>query len=144
MTVFCLAELDGDAIADASLRALTLGRGLAAAASTTVAAVVFCAPEAAPGSDLAAYGVSDVFAVSGVDGYAPLAWARVMADLLGAVATSPDISRHAVLAAGTEHGNEVMAHLGAITGLPMAANCVAVSSSDGGGLEVVRDRKSVV
>ena len=30
MTVFCLAELDGDAIADASLRALTLGRGLKA------------------------------------------------------------------------------------------------------------------
>jgi electron transfer flavoprotein alpha subunit len=140
MTVFCLAELDGDAVADASLRALTLARALAAGASTTVAAVVFCAPEAAPGSDLAAYGVSDVFAVSGVDGYAPLAWARVMADLLGAVATSPDISRHAVLAAGTEHGNEVMAHLGAITGLPMAANCVAVSSSDGGGLEVVRQR----
>ena len=49
MTVFCLAELDGDAVADASLRALTLARGLAAGASTTVAAVVFCAPQAAPG-----------------------------------------------------------------------------------------------
>jgi electron transfer flavoprotein alpha subunit len=148
MTVFCLAELDGEAVADPSLRALTLARGLAAGASTTVAAVVFCAPDAAPGPDLAAYGVSDVFAVSGVDGYAPLAWARAMADLLGAVAPSPDISRHAVVAAGTERGNEVMAHLGAITGLPMAANCVAVSTpssdagsfSDAGGLEVVRQR----
>ena len=28
----------------------------------------------------------------------------------------------AAVAAGTERGNEVMAHLGAITGLPMAAN----------------------
>ncbi len=28
MTVFCLAELDGDAVAEASLRALTLARGL--------------------------------------------------------------------------------------------------------------------
>jgi electron transfer flavoprotein alpha subunit len=140
MTVFCLAELDGDAIADASLRALTLGRGLAAGASTTVAAVVFCAPDTVPGPDLAAYGVSDVFAVSGVDGYAPLAWARVLAGLLGAVDPSPDIPRQAVVAAGTERGNEVMAHLGAITGLPMAANCVAVSSSGAGGLEIVRQR----
>jgi electron transfer flavoprotein alpha subunit len=140
MTVFCLAELDGDAVADASLRALTLARGLAAGASTTVAAVAFCDQDTAPGRDLAAYGVSHVFAVSGVDGYAPLAWARVLAGLLGA--TSPGVARHAVVAAGTERGNEVMAHLGAITGLPMAANCVAVSapSPDAGGLEVVRQR----
>jgi electron transfer flavoprotein alpha subunit len=139
MTVFCLAELDGDAVADASLRALTFARGLAAGASTSLAAVVFCAPDAAPGPDLAPYGVSDVLAVSGVDGYAPLAWARALAGLLDAAA-SPDSSRQAVVAAGTERGNEVMAHLGAITALPMAANCVAVSCSDAGGLEVVRQR----
>ena len=48
--------------------------------------------------------------------------------------------RHAVVAAGTERGNEVLAHLGAITGLPMAANCVAASSGDAGGLEIVRQR----
>jgi electron transfer flavoprotein alpha subunit len=34
-----------------------------------------------------------------------------------------------VVAAGTEHGNEVLAHLGAVTGLPMAANCVSASVS---------------
>ena len=62
---------------------------------------------------------------SGVDGYAPQAWARVLAELLGAAASAPDTPRHAVVAAGTERGNEVLAHLGAITGLPMAANCVA-------------------
>ena len=33
-----------------------------------------------------------------------------------------------------------MAHLGAITGLPMAANCVAASAADAGGLEIVRQR----
>ena len=37
------------------------------------------------------------------------------------------VARYAVVAAGTEHGNEVMAHLGAISGLPMAANCVAAA-----------------
>jgi electron transfer flavoprotein alpha subunit len=140
MTVFCLTELEGDTVADASLRALTLARGLAAGAATGVAAVVFCPRDVVPAPDLATYGVGDVFVVSGLDGYAPQAWARVLAELLGAAATAPDSSRHAVVAAGTEHGNEVLAHLGAITGLPMAANCVAASSADAGGLEIVRQR----
>jgi electron transfer flavoprotein alpha subunit len=136
VTIWCLVELDGDAAADASLRALTLARGLVADADggTGVAAVVFGAP---PVADLAVYGAGDIYAVSGVDGYAPQAWARVLAGLLGAVA---DGSRHAVIAAGTEHGNEVLAHLGAITGLPMAANCVAVSASGGAVLDLVRQR----
>ena len=45
-----------------------------------------------------------------------------------------------MIAAGTEHGNEVLAHLGAITGLPMAANCVAVSTDNAGTLDIVRQR----
>ena len=138
MTVWCLVELDGDAAADASLRALTLARGLLpdGAGGSGVAAVIFGAP---PLADLAAYGAADVYVVSGVDGYAPQAWARVLAELLGA-GHGPDGSRPAVVAAGTEHGNEVLAHLGAITGLPMAANCVAVAASGGAALDLVRQR----
>jgi electron transfer flavoprotein alpha subunit len=144
MTVWCLVELDGDAVADASLRALTLARGLADAGDG-VAAVVFGAP---PLAGLAAYGAADVYVVSGVDGYAPQAWARVLAGLLGAAdgtgADGTGGSRHAVVAAGTEHGNEVLAHLGAITGLPMAANCVSASASasasGAGALDLVRQR----
>jgi electron transfer flavoprotein alpha subunit len=139
VTVFCLVEPDGDTVADASLRALTLARGLAAGAAAVVAAVVFRAPDPAMVSALAAYGAGDVYVVSGVDGYAPQAQARTLAGLLGA-ASPAEASVHAVLAAGTEHGNEVMAHLGAITGLPMAANCVAASPSDAGGLDIVRQR----
>ena len=46
-----------------------------------------------------------------------------------------------MLAAGTDHGNEVLAHLAAITGLPMAANCVSAAvAADGGGLDLVRQR----
>jgi electron transfer flavoprotein alpha subunit len=135
MTVFCLIELDGDAVADSSLRALTFARGLAVAPGG-LAAVVF---GAAPLADLAAYGATDVYLVSGVDGYAPQAWARVLAQLAGA-ADDSDGSGHAVLAAGTEHGNEVLAHLGAVTGLPMAANCVTAAASDAGALDLVRQR----
>jgi len=172
MTVFCLVELDGPAgaggaagVAEASLRAITLGRGLAAGSSSTgesgavggLAAVVFADPgsEAGPGlvADLAAYGVTDVFAVSGIDGYAPLAWARVLQWLVSDSANpglhaSPDESPypspaswgHAVVAAGTERGNEVLAHLGAITGLPMAANCTQAVDNGAGAYAIVRQR----
>jgi electron transfer flavoprotein alpha subunit len=140
VTVFCLVELDGDAVADASLRALTLARGLAAGAATGVACVVFCALDLAPAPELAAYGAGGVYVVSGIGGYAPQAWARALAELLAAAGTVPGTSGQAVVAAGTERGNEVMAHLGAITGLPMAANCVAASRADAGALDIVRQR----
>jgi electron transfer flavoprotein alpha subunit len=136
MTVFCLVEPDGDAAADASLRALTLARGLAS--GSRLAAVVFGNPDLALAPDLAAYGADDVYLVSGVDGYAPQAWARALAGLLDAAegaSTGP-----AVVAAGTERGHEVLAHLGAITGLPVAANCVTAARRAAGGLDVVRQR----
>ncbi len=140
MTVFCLAELDGDAVAEASLRALTLARGLGAASG--LAAVVFCALPVADSAlaDLAVYGADEVYVVAGVDGYAPQAWARALAELLDEATASPDISRPAVVAAGTERGNEVLAHLGAITGLPVAANCVAAAAAAAGALGIVRQR----
>jgi len=135
MTVFCLVELDGAAVedgpagvSDVSLRAITLARGLAA--SGGLAAVVFGNPTV---PDLAAYGVTDVYAVSGIDGYAPLAWARVLQRLMSE-------SGHAVVAAGTERGNEVLAHLGAITGLPMAANCAQAVDNGDGRYAIVRQR----
>jgi electron transfer flavoprotein alpha subunit len=145
MTVFCLIELDGSCVADASLRALTLARGVAAGGAAGVSAVVFgAAADVAAASDLAACGADDIYLVSGVDGYAPQAWARALAELLRDASSSDsgisDISRHAVIAAGTERGNEVLAHLGAITGLPMAANCVAAAPADGGVFSVVRQR----
>ena len=73
-------------MADVSLRAITLARGLAAGGR--LAAVVFGGPSAVV-ADLAAYGVTDVYAVSGIDGYAPLAWARVLQWLLSASPEPP-------------------------------------------------------
>ena len=125
MTVLCLVELDGTGAADASLRALTFARDVAGPGGQ-LAAVVF--GEAPAGEALAAYGVTDAY-VTGPGrraGYAPLAWARVLAGLVSQ--TGAD----AVLAAGTDRGSEVMAHLGALTGLPMAANCVSATRSGPG------------
>jgi electron transfer flavoprotein alpha subunit len=121
MTVFCLVELDCGAVADASLRALTIARSLAAELGHAgPAAVVF---GDADGASLAEFGVTDSYQVTGIDSYAPQAWGRVLAGL-----AQPG---NVLLAAGTEHGNEVMAHAAAITGLPMAANCVAVTPAEG-------------
>jgi electron transfer flavoprotein alpha subunit len=128
MTVFCLVEVDGGGVVDASLRALTLARGVAAQLGDGLATVVFGEP---PVAELAAHGADDVYVVAGIEGYAPQAWGRALAGLADGAS--------AVVAAGTDRGNEVLAHVGASTGLPMAANCVAVSAG-GGSLEIVRQR----
>ncbi len=133
MSVLCLVELDGDAPADVSLRALTLARSLG---DTSVRTVVFGDSAQVPADALAGYGVTDVYVVepSQLDGYAPRAWARVLAGL------AAETGATAVLAAGTDRGNEVLAHLGAITGLPMAANCTIVTPDGGQTHRLVRHR----
>jgi electron transfer flavoprotein alpha subunit len=129
MTVLVLVELDGMEPADASLRALTLARSLG-----DVNAVVFAS--AAPQDTLAGYGITGVYLIepSSLDGYAPQAWARTLAGL------AAETGATAVLAAGTDRGNEVLAHLGAITGLPMAANCTLVTPDGGKTHRLVRHR----
>jgi len=133
MSVLCLVELDGGDPADASLRALTLGRSLD---SSALAAVVFADSASVPASALAGHGVTDVYVIEpgSLDGYAPQAWARTLAGL------AAETGATAVLAAGTDRGNEVLAHLGAITGLPMAANCTLVTPDGGQTHRLVRHR----
>ncbi|MGH3230696.1 MAG: hypothetical protein ACRDOA_19335, partial [Streptosporangiaceae bacterium] len=134
MSVLVLVELDGVEPADASLRALTLARSLG---DTSVRTVVFGDAAQVPAVALANYGVSDVYVIEpaavalagglggvvppGQNCYAPQAWARTLAGL------ATETGATAVLAAGTDRGNEVLAHLGAITALPMAANCTIVT-----------------
>src|SRR5215813_10161204 len=129
MTALVLVELDGAEPADASLRAVTLARSLG-----DVNAVVFA--DAAPRDALARYGVTGVFLIEpgSLEGYAPQAWARTLAG------PATETGATAVLAAGTDRGNEVLAHLGAITGLPMAANCTLVTPDEGRTHRLIRHR----
>jgi electron transfer flavoprotein alpha subunit len=101
-----------------------------------VVAVVFGPADSVPIGDLSAYGVADAYAVESprLAGYAPQAWARALAGL------AARLSATAVVAAGTDRGSEVMAHLGAITGLPMAANCVSAAAAGPGRFQIVRHR----
>jgi electron transfer flavoprotein alpha subunit len=65
-----------------------------------------------------------VHAVTVEGEYAPAAWAR---SLVNAV---EEHSPSALLAPGTDRGNEVLAHLAAMLDLPMAANCVSITPGD--------------
>ena len=60
MTVLCLIELDGTDPADASLRAVTLGRSLG---DSSLGAVVFADSDAVPAAALAGYGVTDLYVI---------------------------------------------------------------------------------
>jgi electron transfer flavoprotein alpha subunit len=65
--------------------------------------------------------------------YAPGAWARCVIELVERVGPS------AVVAAGTNRGNEVLSHVAARMDLPFAANCVAVEAGSSP-LDVTRVR----
>ena len=130
MSVLCLAEREASATAGASVAALGFARVL----GEPVTAVVFGADP--PPADLAATGVAAVCHVTapGLSGYAPVAWAVALQQLAASSGAS------AVIAAGTDRGGEVIAHLGALTGLPVAANCVSASAAGPGRWQLVRQR----
>jgi electron transfer flavoprotein alpha subunit len=136
VTVLCLVEHAHGEAADASLRALTFARQLSGSSAETVAAALFGPADAVPAEVFSGYGVRDVYAVQSpqLTCYAPQAWARALAGLSGELAVT------AVAAAGTDRGNEVMAHLAAITGLPMAASCASAARATAGGWQLVRHR----
>ena len=142
MSVVCFVEKDSDGgVSDPSGRAVTFARTLAHQDGEEVLAAVVASrtSAAAGGSDgdgdgasaragretvqtLAAYGVADVCALMLTRplGFAPRALATGLAQLAAAARAT------AVVAAATDHGNEVMAHLGALTHLPMVTNCFEV------------------
>jgi len=117
-----LIEHDRGALNDLSLQALTLGRELSAATGEPLEAVIVGADGAALAPEAAAYGATTVNVAThdGLTDFAPAAWGRAIVDVAGR--TRPSV----VLAAGTDRGAEVMAHVAAFLDLPLAANCVEV------------------
>jgi len=144
VNVLCLVELDDTGVTDASLRALTFARSLLTGGAPgepggthpVLAAVAFGLADRVPAGLLGRYGVTEAYVIepATLDGYVPQAWARTLEGLLGVTLAA------AVVAAGTDCGSEVLAHLGALTGQPMAANCIAASPAADGTLAVSRQR----
>jgi electron transfer flavoprotein alpha subunit len=111
-------NLDGSAV-EVSLEALTFARNLSAAGGgVPVDAVVFGEVSDELHKELAAYGVRTVHQAGGdaLSSYSGAAWAS-------AILTIREQSKSVVvMAAGTDRGNELMAHVAARGGVAMAAN----------------------
>ncbi|HUG07610.1 MAG TPA: electron transfer flavoprotein subunit alpha/FixB family protein [Acidimicrobiia bacterium] len=75
---------------------------------------------------LADFGVSTIHQIGhdGLDDYSAAAWGSAVAQL------TDSISPTAVVAVGSDGGNEVMSNVGALTGLPMVANVREVTTGD--------------
>jgi electron transfer flavoprotein alpha subunit len=121
-----LIEDDRGQLNPQSLEMLTLARGLAKGTGKTLTAVLLGKEAEAIVPELGPYGVEKVFLVSHNDltDYAPMAWAESIVQL--ANTHQPE----AILASGTDRGNEVMAHVAARLGNALAANCIEVQPGD--------------
>ena len=115
MSVLVLVEQAG-APDELSLQALSLARDLGGPLHALAIGEAV--------TELGAYGVETVHVAEDdrLSAYAPGAWAACLEQLID------QIQPTAVVAAGTNRGNEVLAHLAARRDLPFAANCTAVGS----------------
>ena len=130
MTTLVIVEHDRGTLSSASLEALAAARTLGA----DVHAVTLGANADDLADTLAAHGASVVHQVHHdlLGDYGPEAWGDSVAQLVSSVAPA------AVIACGTDRGNEVMAHVAAILDQPMVANCTEFTVGDT--WEIVRVR----
>jgi electron transfer flavoprotein alpha subunit len=121
-TVLVLVEHDRGAIAPAAFEALTAARALGG----DVDALTIGENADALASKLAAYGVATVHQAHDplLTDYGPEAWGEVVAQAVRA------LSPKAVIATGTDRGNEVLAQAAARLDLPFSANCTAFGGGE--------------
>jgi electron transfer flavoprotein alpha subunit len=119
-------EHDRGKLNDLSLQMLTLGRRLADQLNVPLHALLIGDAARPLAGTLAAYGaaVAHLAQDARLDEYVPEAWAQCVVELMGLA--SPQV----VLAAGSDRGHEIMAHVAARTDLPLATNCIQVQPGD--------------
>jgi len=121
MAVLVVVERDAEGVDELSLQALAFARTLPGGDDLHALAV-------SRGAEvlLGEHGVSTLHVAEHevFDAYAPLAIARAATEL------ARRLGAHAIVAAGSERGNEVLAHASAILDLPFAANCTEASGGD--------------
>lgn len=119
MSVLVLVDHDRGEVSETTLQAVTLARSVADGLGVGLAAVVIGA-----GSDSVKLGASvdSMWRANHplLTDYAPAAWGEVLVQLVAQEMPA------AVVAPGTERGNEVLAHLAALADLPMVANATEV------------------
>ena len=136
-TVLTYVERDGDTLAKPSRETLTFARSLAEAHGGQLHAALVGDPTEGSLADLRAQGVATVHALVHDhldDDAAPAAVAEALVQL------HTQLGPGVLVGPGTDHGAEVMAHVGARTDLPLAANCTTAAPADGGGWDLTRVR----
>ncbi|MFB6183465.1 MAG: electron transfer flavoprotein subunit alpha/FixB family protein [Haloarculaceae archaeon] len=132
--VLALVEHDNGQIEDESLEALTLAGDVADQAGESLEAIAFGPEAEGVASDVGDAGVEVVHVVEhdDLDGYAPQAWAETV----GQCAT--ELDAQAVVAPGTDRGNEVLSHAAAKADTGLSAATTEVETGDV--YEVTRQR----
>jgi electron transfer flavoprotein alpha subunit len=117
-----------------SLEALAFARSLVTKLGAALEAVVLGSGVEGVAGQLGAHGVgaAHVATDARLDDFAPAAWGAAIRTIVAARAPA------AVVVAGSERGNEVLAHVAARLGLPMAANVIEVTP--GNSWRLVRQR----
>ncbi|HEY3531294.1 MAG TPA: electron transfer flavoprotein subunit alpha/FixB family protein [Nocardioides sp.] len=123
--ILTLVETDLDGAAtEVSLEAVSFARDISAAGNgVPVDAVVFGDVSEDLRAELSAYGVRTVHRVGGDDvaAYSGAGWASAILTVRDAAGSV------VIMAAGTDRGNELMAHVAARSGASMAANVLSFS-----------------
>ncbi len=126
MSVLVLCDHDRGSLAEASLEALTFGRRLANDLGVACGGVLIGEGADNASISLASYGADSVYLVehSLLTDYGPSAWGESLVQLVNKVNPT------AVLACGTDRGNEVIAHLAASLYAPFVANCLTADTAN--------------
>ena len=126
MSVLVVVEHDRGQMAVASLEALAFAGGIASQLGVAVEALLIGANAEALADECAAHGASTVRHVAdpSLTDYGPDAYGAAVAAAAGA------LSPAAIVASGSDRGNEVLAFAAAELDLPFVANCVDVKTAE--------------
>ena len=124
--LLAVLEHDGTAMAEAAREALTFGRALAGRMGVPLHAALIGNNEGALVATAGAHGAAVVHTALHpvLSDYGPEAWGEVVAAMVRRLAPS------AVLAGGSDRGNEVLAQAAARLDVPFVANCLDVDPAD--------------
>jgi electron transfer flavoprotein alpha subunit len=134
--VLVFVEHAGGAVDELSQQAITFAREFAAGDGVEAVLIGPGGEDAAPA--LAEHGVAAAHVAALDGGFAPQAYGRAVAQL------AERLSPAAVVAAGTDVGNEVLAHAAVMTGGVLAANCVEATPGDPAEVKRIRWGGSLV
>lgn len=124
-TIAVLVEHDRGVLNEASFEALSIARTLHPSVSALI-----CGGNESLADRVAEYGATAVVLIEHdlLSDYGPEAWGAALVDWI----SGQEKSVEALIATGTDRGNEVLATVAAKLDLPMTANCLAITPGTNG------------